>query len=63
MYSNFKKTLPTSNFKDKLPRLKEVALILELALWKLRMNKMLPPEKAMQCQKIFKTDESIVRAI
>jgi hypothetical protein len=44
-------------------KIKEVALIINIGacMWKLRMNEMLLPEKATQCQKKIKTDESIVR--
>ena len=48
-------------FEDELPKLKETTSILELALWKLRMNENIPQEEATQRQKKIKTDESSIR--
>jgi hypothetical protein len=48
-------------FEDELPKLKEAMTILELALWKLRMNEDLPQEEATNCRKRIKTDESSIR--
>jgi hypothetical protein len=50
-----------AHFEDELPKLKETTSILELALWKLRMNAKHPQEEASQCQKKIKTDESSIR--
>jgi hypothetical protein len=50
-----------AHFEDELTTLKEVTTILELALWKLRLNKnLLLQEEATHCQKKVKTDESSV---
>ena len=46
-----------AHFEAEYPKLKEITTILELTVWKLRMNEMLLPEKATQCQKKMKTDE------
>ena len=43
-----------AHFEDEYPRLKEITSILELALWKSRMN-------ASHLQKKIKTDESSMR--
>jgi hypothetical protein len=50
-----------AHFEDEYPKLKEATTILELALWKLRMNENIPQEEASQCQKKIKTDESSIR--
>jgi hypothetical protein len=50
-----------AHFEDELPKLKETTSILELALWKLRMNEKHPQEEASQCQKKIKTDESSIQ--
>jgi hypothetical protein len=50
-----------AQFEEECPRLKEITTILELALWKLRMNEKLSPEEATHCQKKIKTDESDIR--
>jgi hypothetical protein len=47
-----------AHFEDEYPRLEEIMIILELALWKLRINEKLPREEAVCCQKKVKTDES-----
>ena len=49
------------HFEDKLPQLKEVTTILELALWKMRMNEKIPEEKPSHCHKKVKTDKSSIR--
>ena len=49
------------HFEDKLPQLKEVTTILELALWKMRMNEKIPEEKPSHCLKKVKTDASSIR--
>jgi hypothetical protein len=46
-----------AHFEDKYIQLKEITTILELALWKLRMNENLPAEEATHCQKKIKTDD------
>ena len=48
-------------FEDEYPKLKECTTILELALWKLRMNESILLEKATRCRKKVKTDESSMR--
>ena len=50
-----------AHFEDELPKLKEIMIILELALWKLRMNEKSFHEEAIRCQKKIKTDESSIR--
>jgi hypothetical protein len=50
-----------AHFEDEYPRLKEITSILELALWKLRMNENIPQEAVPHCQKKMKTDESSIR--
>jgi hypothetical protein len=50
-----------AHFEDELPKLKEITTILELALWKLRMNEKLPQEEATHCQKKLKIDESDIQ--
>jgi hypothetical protein len=49
------------HFEDELPQLKEVTTILELALWKMRMNEKITEEKPSHCQKKVKTDKSSIR--
>jgi hypothetical protein len=45
-----------AHFEDEYPKLKEITTILELALWKLKMNEnIIPQEKAIHCQKKVKT--------
>jgi hypothetical protein len=48
-------------FEDELHRLKEVTSILELAVWKLRMNESILKESTTRHQKKIKTDESSIR--
>jgi hypothetical protein len=50
-----------AHFEDEYPKLKETTSILELALWKLRMNEKIPQEEATHCQKKIKTDESSIQ--
>ena len=50
-------------FEDELPKLKEITTILELALWKLRMNEIIPPEEATHRQTKIKTDEWSMRTM
>ena len=50
-----------TDFEDEYPKLKEITTILELALWKLRMNEKIPEEEATHYQKKIKTDESSMR--
>jgi len=50
-----------AHFEDELPKLKEVTTILELALWKMKMNEKSRQDMATQSQKKIKTDESITR--
>jgi hypothetical protein len=49
------------NFEDELPKLKEISTILELALWKLRLNEKISDEEATHCKKKVKTDKSSIR--
>jgi hypothetical protein len=48
-------------FEDELPKLKEATTILELALWKMRINEESHNEKSTRRQRKGKTDESSVR--
>jgi hypothetical protein len=48
-------------FADELPKLKEVTSILELALWKMKMNDHSLKESVTRHQKKVKTDESSIR--
>jgi hypothetical protein len=41
--------------------LKEITTILELTIWKLRINENITQEEATNCQKKIKTDESSIR--
>jgi hypothetical protein len=50
-----------AHFEDEYPKLKETTSILELALWKLRMNEKIPQEEASHCPKKIKTDKSSIR--
>jgi hypothetical protein len=50
------------HFEDKLPQLKQVTTILELALWKMKMNeKKSHQDIATSSQKKMKSDESSIR--
>jgi hypothetical protein len=48
-------------FEDEYYKLKEITTILELAVWKLRMNENIPQEGASHCRKKVKTNESSIR--
>jgi hypothetical protein len=50
-----------AHFVGELHRLKEVTSILELAVWKLRMNDNILKESTTRLQKKIKTDESSIR--
>jgi hypothetical protein len=50
-----------AHFEDEFSNVKETTTILELALWKLRMNENIIQEKATHCQKKVKHDESSMR--
>jgi hypothetical protein len=50
-----------AHFDSELYRLKEMTSILELALWKSRMNEKHPQEEATHSQKKIKTDETSFR--
>jgi hypothetical protein len=50
-----------AQFEDELPKLKEVTTILELALWKMKMNDHRLKESVTRHQKKVKTDESSIR--
>jgi hypothetical protein len=49
------------HFEDELPKLKEISTILELALWKSRLNERNFDEEATRCKKKVKTDKSSIR--
>jgi len=49
-------------FEDELPKLKEATSILELLLWKLRMNENIFQQKTISYQKKIKVDESCIRS-
>jgi hypothetical protein len=40
-----------AHFEDELPKLKEITTILELALWKLRMNEIFPRRKQLTARR------------
>ena len=40
-----------AHFEDELPKLKEITTILELALWKLRMNEIIPRRKQLTARR------------
>ena len=50
-----------AHFEDELPRLKEATSILELALWKMKINDNSLEENTIRSQEKFKTDESDIR--
>jgi hypothetical protein len=50
-----------AHYEDKLPILKEVTSILELALWKMKINDTSHQQKSAIHQKKIKTDESSIR--
>jgi hypothetical protein len=50
-----------AHFEDELQKLKEVTTILELALWKMKMNEKKSKDVPTPSQKKVKTDESITR--
>jgi hypothetical protein len=50
-----------AHFEDELTKLKEVTTILELALWKMRMNEKKSNDVATKSQKKIKTDKSSTR--
>ena len=52
-----------AHFEGELPKLKEITAILELALWKMRINQANKQENETPCQKKGKTDESSVRQL
>jgi demethoxyubiquinone hydroxylase (CLK1/Coq7/Cat5 family) len=49
------------HFKDELPKLKEATSILELVLWKMKIDKKSHQDMSTQSQKKVKTDESSIR--
>jgi demethoxyubiquinone hydroxylase (CLK1/Coq7/Cat5 family) len=51
-----------THFEDELHKLKEITSILELALWKIKMNEKSHHDRATQSQKKMKTDDSSVRS-
>jgi hypothetical protein len=50
-----------AHFEDELPKLKEATSVLELALWKWRMNENIPQNDAICYQPKIKRDESSIR--
>ena len=50
-----------AHFEDEYPKLKEITTILELALWKLRMNENIPQEEVSHCHKKMKADDASIR--
>jgi hypothetical protein len=50
-----------AHFEDELPKLKEITTILELALWKTRINDTIQQQKMARSQKKIKTVESSTR--
>ena len=46
-----------AQFEDEYPKLKEITLILELALWKMSMNEKHPQEEATPPQKKLRSDK------
>jgi hypothetical protein len=50
-----------AHFEDEYIKQKELMTLLELALWKMRMNENISQEEATRCWKIVKTDESSMR--
>ena len=46
-----------AHFEDEYLKLKEITTILELALWKLRMNENIPQEEVSHCHKKMRIDE------
>jgi hypothetical protein len=50
-----------THFQSEVSKLKEATTILELALWKLRMNEKIPQEEASHCRKKMKSDKSSIR--
>jgi hypothetical protein len=50
-----------THFEAEYPKLKKITTILELALWKLRMNENIPQEEVTHCQEKMKTDETEIR--
>jgi hypothetical protein len=48
-------------FENEFPKLKEATTMLELAVWKMKMNEKSHQDMATQSQKKVKTDESSIR--
>jgi hypothetical protein len=48
-------------FENEIPKLEETTTILELTLWKIKMNEAIQEEKMIQHQKKMKADESSYR--
>jgi hypothetical protein len=51
-----------AHFEVELTKLKEVTTILELALWKMNMSENSHQDRATQCQKKMKADDSSIRS-
>ena len=50
-----------AHFEAEYYNLKEITMILELALWKSRMSENIPQEEVSHCQKKMMTNESSIR--
>ena len=50
-----------THFEDEYPKLKEITTILELALWKISLNRNNYQKKLTRCQKKVKIEESDIR--
>jgi demethoxyubiquinone hydroxylase (CLK1/Coq7/Cat5 family) len=50
-----------AHFEDEFPKLKETTTILELALWKMKINEKSYQDMATQSQKRSKTNKSSIR--
>jgi hypothetical protein len=51
-----------AHFEEELPKLKQVTTILELALWKMKINEKNHQDMATQCQKKIKADDLSIRS-
>jgi len=50
-----------AHFEDELPKLIEATTILELALWKMRINENSSQQKSFRCRKKIKTEGTSIR--
>jgi hypothetical protein len=51
-----------AHFEEELPKLKQVTSILELALWKMKINEKSHQDMATHCQKKIKADDLSIRS-